>query len=232
MRFGRFAFALALVAAQPVLAQTVPDQSAPPAQTPQAQAVPQDPAQRFQAYVTNDGYKNMLGQLANMGETVSAPECKAHKPLERASLTVYGAPLFEAGLHPVAGLWVDRVKMDRCGTTTFQNVLLQAQKDGKPPRAALLMPGTTMTNPPMQSIVMKDILEGLAKKKCTDQAQIVPVNTKMEKESKPLKLDPKGMIAEGVWKESWTFKACGKPVTVTIDLSADGKGGLSHKVKM
>ncbi|MBC7907795.1 MAG: hypothetical protein H7Y60_13770 [Rhodospirillaceae bacterium] len=227
MRFGRLAFALVLAATQPVLAQTVPDQPAQPTQAPV-----QDQMQRFQAYVTNDGYKKMLAQLAIMGETVSSPECKTHKPQERASLTVYNPPMFEAALHPVAGLWVDRIKMDRCGTTSFQNIILQAQKDGTPPRAALLMPGTTMANPPMQDLIMKDFLAALGKKKCTDQSQIIPVFTKMEKETKPLKLDGKGMISEGAWKETWTFKACGKTVNAAIDLAADGKGGLTHKLKL
>lgn len=226
MRFGSFALALVLAAsAQPVLAQNISDQ---PAAAPGAQ----DPAQRFQAYATSDGYKNMISQLATMGDTISVPDCKEHKPQERASLTIYQPPLFEAGLHPVSGLWVDRIKMNRCGATTFQNVLIQANKDGQPPRAALLMPGTTMANPPMQNLVMKDILAGLSKNKCTDQTQIIPVDTKREKETKALKLDEKGMITEGAWKETWTFKACGKTVNATIDINSDGKGGLVHKVKM
>jgi hypothetical protein len=229
MRFGRLAFALVLAATQPVLAQTVSEQ---PAQAPNsAPTQGLDPGQRFQAYVTSEGYKSMLAQLAVMGETVSAPECKDHAPKERAGLTVYGPPLFEAGPHPVAGLWVDRIRMDRCGTTSFQNVLLQAQKDGTPPRAALLMPGSTMTNPPMQKLIMTDVLAGL-EKKCPDQAKIIPVLTKMEKESTPLKVDEKGMITQGAWKETWTFKACGKTVNATIELSANGKGTLNHKVKL
>lgn len=227
MRFGRLAFALVLAATQPVLAQTASEQPAPAAPAPA-----QDQGQRFQAYVTSEGYKKSVAQLAIMGEAVSAPECKEHKPQERTSLTIYGPPLFEAAVHPVAGLWVDRIKMDRCGTPSFQNILLQAQKDGNPPRAALMMPGTTMANPPMQDLIMKDVLAGLEKKKCTDQSKMVPVSTKMEKEIKPLKLDGKGMITEGAWKETWTFKACGKIVTATVDLTADGKGGLSHKLKM
>lgn len=226
MRFGLFAVAAVLAAATPALAQTVSDQAAPD------QAQPQDPAQRFQAYATSPGYKGMISQLAVMGDTISAPDCKDHKPQERASLTIYAPPLFQDGLHPVAGLWVDRIKMNRCGATTFQNILIQANKDGQPPRAALMMPGTTMANPPLQSLVMKDILEGLAKKKCTDQSQIVPVDTKRDKETTAMKLDDKGMIVAGAWKETWTFKACGKPVSATIDMAADGKGGLSHKVKM
>ncbi|MCR6631234.1 MAG: hypothetical protein NVV74_14955 [Magnetospirillum sp.] len=227
MRFGPLALALVLAAAaQPALAQNVPDQ---PAQAP---AASQDPAQRFQAYVTSDGYKSSIGQLAIMGDTISAPDCKEHKPQERASMTIYGAPHFEAGVHPVSGLWVDRIKMNRCGATTFQNVLIQAQKDGQPPRMALMMPGSTQSNPPMQNLVMKDVLEGLAKNKCTDQTQIVPVDTKRDKETKPLKLDNKGMIVEGAWKETWTFKACGKTVNATVDFTSDGKGGLNHKVKL
>lgn len=226
MRFGPFVLAFALaVAAQPVLAQTAPDQQP-------AAGQPQDPAQRFQAYVTSDGYKNMLSQLAVMGDTISAPECKEHKPQERASLTIYAPPMFEAGLHPVAGLWLDRIKMNRCGATTFQNVLIQAQKDGQPPRAALMLPGTTMANPPMQNVIMKDVVEQLGKKNCADVTKIVPVDTKRDKESKPIKLNDKGMIVEGAWKEIWTFKACGKTVNATVDISADGKGGLAHKVKL
>lgn len=225
MRFGPFALALALgSAALPALAQSVPEQP--------AQGQPQDPAQRFQGYVTNDGYKSMIGQLAVMGDTISAPECKEHKPQERASMTIYAPPLFEAGQHPVSGLWVDRIKMNRCGTATFQNILIQAQRDGQPPRAALMMPGTTMANPPMQNLIMKDILDGLTKKQCTDQSKIVPVDTKRDKETKAMKLDDKGMIVQGAWKEIWTFKACGKTVTATVDINSDGKGGLAHKVKM
>ncbi|HLO78255.1 MAG TPA: hypothetical protein VK196_17500 [Magnetospirillum sp.] len=227
MRFGSIAAALVVATfASPVLAQTAADPQQP------AQGQPQDPAQRFQAYVTSDGYKSMVGQLSLMGDTVSAPDCKDHKPKERAALTVYGPPLFEAGLHPVAGLWVDRIKMNRCGATTFQNVLIQAQKDGQPPRAALLLPGTTMANPPMQNLIMKDVLDALAKNKCADQTQIIPVDTKREKEIKPIKLDQKGMIVEGSWKETWTFKACGKTVNANVDINTDGKGGLVHKVKL
>lgn len=230
MRFGLFAFALVLAAAHPVLAQTAPDQPGQAPAAPQGQT--EDPAQRFQAYVTSDGYKSMIGQLAVMGDTISAPECKEHKPQERASLTIYSPPLFETGAHPISGLWIDRIKMNRCGANTFQNILIQAQKDGQPPRAALMMPGTTMANPPMQNLVMKDILDGLAKNKCSDQSKIIPSDTKRDKETKPMKLDAKGMIIEGAWKEIWTFRACGKTVNATVDISSDGKGGLTHKVKL
>lgn len=229
MRVGPFVFAVALAAATPALAQTVPDQQ-PSGQAPAAAS--QDPAQRFQTYVTSEGYKKAISQITTMGDTISAPECKEHKPQERAGLTIYAPPTFETAEHPVTGLWLDRIKMNRCGTTTFQNVLIQAQKEGQPPRMALMMPGSTLANPPMQNLIMKDLLAALAKNKCTDQTQIFPVDTKRDKETRPLKLDDKGMITDGAWKETWTLKACGKNVNATVDISSDGKGGLTHKVKL
>lgn len=223
MRFGFIAFAATLVAAAPAFAQN--------AQQPAPAAQPQNPAQRFEAYATSEGYKKAIGQLAVMGATISAPECKDHKAVKRASITIYAGPQFAEGVHPVAGLWLDRVLMDRCGKPGYQNILVQAVP-GATPKAALKMPGQTFANPPMQDLVMKDIIGALAAKKCSDPAQIIPVDTVPGKETKPRKIDQKGMLVEGVWKETWTLKACGKPVSATVDFTADGKGGMTHKVKL
>ena len=228
MRFGPIAAALVLAAAaSPALAQNVPDQPAGAAPAPSA-----NPVERFQAYVQLDGYKSMLSQMATVGETVSAPECKEHKAVSHTIMAVFVPPAFADGLHPIQGVWLDRAVMQRCGIEVFQNVLFQARAADKPPAAALLLPGATATIPPKQAEVMKDVLDGLAKKNCSDQSQIIPVNTKRDKEIKPLKIDEKGKVVEGAWKETWTLKACGKTVNATVDLTADGKGGLAHKVKL
>lgn len=226
MRRGSIALALVLAAASPALAQNVPEQPAPSA------APAQDPVHRFQAYVTSDGYKNFIGQIAARGDSITAPDCAEHKPTQRAGLMVFKAPSFQEGMHPVDGLWADRIKVDRCGKPALQNILIQASPDGKPPRAALMVPGTSLTSPPMQDEIIKEILAGLAKKKCTDQTQIVPFDSKKDKDIKPIKLDEKGRVTEGAWKETWTVRACGKMVTATVDIGADGKGGLTSKVKM
>lgn len=221
------AFALALLAAAPAFAQS----PAPaPAQDPAPAA--DNPAARFQAYATSEGYRNSIGQLAVMGDTVSAPECKKHQPKERAALTVFMPPMFGEGLHPTSGLWMDRIKMDRCGTITFQNVLVQAQANGQPPMVSLKMPGQTAANPPMQDLVMKEVVAAVTKGKCTDIGKIIPVDSKVNKETKPRKVNQQGMLVEGAWKETWTFNACGKKVNATVDFVTDGKGGLSHKVKL
>lgn len=191
------------------------------------------PMDRFQAFVTSEGYKQMVGQLATMGETVSAPECKEIKPRERMDLSLFQAPNFGTGENPIGGIWRDRIKMDRCGTPSYQNILIQGHPDGTlPPRAALLMPGLTAANPPMQSMVMKDVLAQLEKKKCADQSQIVPVSTAQDKESVKRKVDDKGMLVAGTWTENWVFNACGKKVTANVEFKADGKGALTHKIKL
>lgn len=224
MRFGFLALAAALAASAPAFAQNAQTPAAPAAQ-------PENPAQRFERYATSDGYKKSIGQIAVMGSTISYPECKEHKAVKRASITIYAGPTFAEGAHPVTGLWMDRIQIDRCGKPGYQNILVQAQP-GTTPKAALKMPGLTNANPPMQDLVMKDVMAELAKKKCTDQAQIIPVDTALGKEGKPRKINEKGMLVEGAWKETWTFRACGKQVNATVDFAADGKGGLTHKVKL
>lgn len=226
MRFGSFVLAVAVATAAPAFAQ----ETQPPAA---AAAQPeQDPIKRFEAYATSEGYRRTMGQLAAVGDSISAPECKDRKAVARAALTVFLPPVFAEGLHPVSGLWQDRIRMDRCGKTTYQNLLIQAQPGGAPPRVALKMPGLTNANPLMQDLVMKDVLQGLADRKCTDSTQIIPLDSVLGKETKPRKVDDKGTLTEGAWKETWTFRACGKDVGIGVDFTADGKGGLNHKVNL
>ena len=223
MRFGFPALVATLAVAAPVLAQNAPQPAAP--------GQPENPAQRFERYATSEGYKKSIGQIAVMGSTISKPECKDHKAVKRAAITIYVGPTFADGVHPVSGLWMDRILMDSCGKPGHQNILVQAQP-GASPKAALKMPGLTNANPPMQDLVIHDVMEGLKAKKCTDQAQVFPLDSTQGKESKSRKIDAKGMLVEGAWKETWSFRACGKTVTATVDFAADGKGGLTHKVKM
>lgn len=224
MRSGIFALAAALAVTAPAFAQT--------AQQPAATAQTQNAAERFKAYATSEGYKKNIGQLAVMGASVSHPECKDQKALNRSELIFYSYPQFGEGLHPVTGLWQDRIRMDSCGQSGHQNILLKAQPDGKPPEVALLMPGTSAATPPVQNLILKDIITALAAKNCSDTTLIIPSDTAMGKESKPRKVNAKGVLIEGAWKEVWTFRACGKTVKANVDLNADGKGGLVHKVKL
>ncbi|OAN47043.1 hypothetical protein A6A05_15915 [Magnetospirillum moscoviense] len=202
------------------------------AQQPPAapQAIP-EALQRFQAYATSDAYKKTVSQIATIGDSISAPECKEHKPMERAAITIFRPAAFGEGPHPVDGLWMDRIKMSRCGTPVMQNILVRAQANGQPPQMQLKMPGATSANPPMQDKVMQDVLASLAKGKCTDQTKIIPVDSKLDKETKPRKIDGKGMLVEGAWKETWVFTACGKKANIGVEFTADGKGDLAHKVK-
>jgi len=224
MRSGFLALAALLAVTAPAFAQTAEQPAAP---APAAV----NPAQRFEAYATSDGYKKSIGQIAVMGSTIHHPECKDHKAVKRAALTIYAGPIFAEGLHPVNGLWLDRIQMDVCGKTTYENILIQGQP-GTTPKAALKMPGQTSANPPMQDVVLKDIVAALATKKCTDMAQIIPVDSAAGKETKARKVDQNGVLVEGAWKETWTLRACGKTVNANVDFTTDGKGGLNHKVKL
>ncbi|CAA7615622.1 1,4-alpha-glucan-branching enzyme 1 [Magnetospirillum sp. LM-5] len=221
MRVLSFALVMGTLAASQALAQQAPADQ---------QGVP-EALRRFQAYATSDAYKKTVSQIATIGDSISAPECKEHKPMERAAVTIFKPALFGEGLHPVDGLWMDRIKMSRCGTPVMQNILVRAQANGQPPQMQLKMPGATSANPPMQDAVMTDVLASLAKGKCSDQTKIIPVDSKLDKEIKPRKIDAKGMLTEGAWKETWVFNACGKKTNIGVEFAADGKGSLTHKVK-
>ncbi|MBR9972921.1 hypothetical protein [Magnetospirillum sulfuroxidans] len=224
MRFGFLAFAATLAVTVPAFAQTAAEQPAPAAQ-------PQNAAQRFEAYATSEGYKKAIGQMAVMGASVSNPACKDQKAMNRAELIFYAYPQFDQGLHPVSGIWQDRIRMDSCGKTAYQNILMEAQPSAQP-KIALMMPGLSAATPPTQNLVLKDVIGGLAAKKCTDVSQIIPFDTVVSKETKPRKVNPKGVLIEGAWQEVWTFQACGKTVKATVDFTANGKGGMTHKVKL
>jgi hypothetical protein len=227
MRCGFLAVALVLAAASPALAQNAHEL---PGTLP-APAAPGDP-ERFKAYIASPGYQGFLGQIAIGGENISAPECKEPKLVSHSVVAMFVLPDFGEGVHPHAGAWLDRVTMDRCGTKVFQNVAMRASPDNKPPAAALMLPGETGTTPAKQGEVINDLIAAFAKAKCSDPTRIIPVNTKMEKAAKPPRLDESGRLIEGNWKETWSFNACGKPAKATVEFTADGKGGLTHKVKL
>jgi hypothetical protein len=227
MRCGFLAVALVLAAAAPALAQNAPEL---PGTLP-APTASSDP-ERFKAYIGSQGYQGFLGQIAMNGESISAPECKQPKLISHSVVAMFALPSFGEGVHPHAGAWLDRVTMDRCGTQVFQNIAMRASPENKPPAAALMLPGETGTTPNKQGEVIADLITAFAKAKCNDPSKIIPVNTKVEKAAKPLKLDEQGRLIEGNWKETWSFNACGKPAKATIEFTADGKGGLAHKVKL
>ncbi|MGE5545439.1 MAG: hypothetical protein ACM33T_00965 [Solirubrobacterales bacterium] len=215
MRLGRIVLAAALLAA-----------AAPVAAQQPAQPLPAD-VERFQSFLSNDAtYKELLQQLALMSDAQGAPDCKERKAVGRTLLVVAPPTFPEGAPYPSSGLWQERVVVERCGGKSQQNILIQARPDG-PPRAMPLMPGTTGAPAPMQSAILKDVVEQLAsgKAKCSDLTKIQPLDSGMDKNSKLPKPGEKGS-----WREVWNFRACGKKVDVPVEYTADGKGGLTHKV--
>ncbi len=215
MNFRRFALTFLVVfAAVPAVADEATDK-------------------RFQAYVTSKEYSNVIGQFAVLADSLAMPSCKEHAPRERADLTIFTAPGFGGAedVHPNAGMWRDRVKMSQCGKTSYQNIMVQAQA-GKPPKFAFAMPGLTAANPPLQDVVMHDIVEQFKKAGCTDLSKVVPVDSKQADQGTPRRIDERGMLVEGSWKETWVMRGCSKVTNFDISFAADGKGGMNHQVTM
>lgn len=186
-------------------------------------------AEAFRLYVTSEDYKMKVGQAAMASEKYLEAGCAEARPTERADLTVFEAPVFEAGQpHPAAGVWRDRLKVDRCGKIAFHNILILAQK-GQAPQFGWLLPGDTAAMPPLQAETIKMVAkrgENVAKN-CTDSKTFRVLDTRREAVVTEPKRDEKTGIVAGKWREIWTAKLCNKPYDVAVEFGTDGSGRMT-----
>lgn len=221
MRRGMFALALTLLAA-PVAAQN----AAPAAP---AQAMPPE-MEKLRAFVNTPDYvKHMIG-IALAGEKdISGTTCPQPKPEDRAGFMILRPPVFKDGNDvPVAGVWKDQVRIDRCGQKVLHNVLFVAREAGLP-GVGLLLPGGTGAMPELQKkMIQPAALAAMDKAKCKDANKVIVADTRQDKIIDQPKSNDKGQTV-GSWQETWVFQACGKTVDLPVLFEADGKGGLNFK---
>lgn len=192
----------------------------------------QSPAEMdaLKRYVGSKPYVQMLVDAALVGENQAAPECHDRRPLDRADFVLFVPAKFSNSAHPVAGMWRDRLKVERCGNLVFQNVFFMAQPNG-PPQTALLLPGLTTASPQLQQDALAMAAPVATGKAGCRGEDVAVADTRPEGILVPTtRTDAKGMALDGKWRELWSFRACGKPVSVHVDFSADGKGGTFFAV--
>lgn len=179
----------------------------------------------FKSYVTSPAYKARIRELVVANEKLIAPDCQDIAPVERANLTVYKDILISGG-HPAGGLWVDRIKMRRCGQTALQSVLFQAVSGFDEPRSQMLAPGDTKANPPLQSIIMAEIAKRVMEAGC--RQQFLVTGTAVSQEIVPISLGADKVIKDGEWIEAWQLRACDRPLEISVRLIAAGGNIRTH----
>ncbi|AXS40365.1 hypothetical protein [Breoghania sp. L-A4] len=113
----------------------------------------------------------------------------------------------------VAGAWVVRAAMDQCGRTVTRRLLIQTAEPGNLRQIALL-PGAFAGNFQLELDAMRIVRPALMlKAHCKIPKKLVFMDVKS--------LTPAGPKG---WTETWTARACGKPVKVTVTYTADATG--------
>jgi hypothetical protein len=159
--------------------------------------------------------------------------------LRHALQNVLEAPRFAADSNaPIAGVWIDRVDIDRCGTTIAENMLVIVDRGTM--NIARLLPGTTKAGPLLQrdamqpalaaATVKRDKAEKAGAKPCPDREGVTVADTSFLRERIPIVNDAAGRMTAGAWDETWIFLFCGQEIPVRIHFDGDGNGGANFTV--
>ncbi len=224
----------AVAAAFAVMAVAHPAAAADPVSPPPAAAESPESADmnRLMQYVATPEYFKNVTTVALGGEHDIAPDCKTTKALGRAGFVILRFPIFasDTAAIPVAGAWKDQVVVDRCGAKIVHNVLVEGTSDGI--HVGLLMPGQTAAPADWQGEVLQSAaMEAKKASGCKDDSKLMISDTAIDKNLSPMKADDQGRLIAGKWRELWRFRACGKPQTVAVTFTADGKGRATWESK-
>jgi hypothetical protein len=195
---------------------------------------------RLGRYLETPGYAEAVMRDAVEADRLRQTGCADPKALRRALDRVLQAPRFAEGSNvPEAGVWIERVEIDRCGAPIAENLLIVA--DQGTVRFARLLPGTTKADPLLQRDALQAALGAAAVKNdsgekagappCPDQQLPTVSETRFVRERIPIVNDPAGRMTAGAWDETWVFLFCGREVPVQIRFDADPNGGTNFTVK-
>lgn len=171
-----------------------------------------------------DFYKRMHA-IAVEADRVLGVRCDTRYEIRPLSVIVFKPVELPTGaLHATGGIWAYRFDANRCGTTKRYNLMMTSQP-GAAPRAAMMVPGDTITSP----LLARDTIRSVAAKasialdgKC-EKVQIFDTAVAEQ----PHAVTQGGTTYQGVWKEIWTFQGCGQRVPVPVIFVPDGKGGTN-----
>jgi len=203
-RLGSVALIVSLLAAVPAAAQTAQD------------------ADRFIKLLRSYDYEKLIGSKVIETDQQMAPPCRGERKIEsRQLVTVTEAPQFIATREvPVAGRWLERVTVGRCGKSVRHNVFLQASRV-RGLHAVVGFPGESRAGLDLQFQIGKRVV---ANARRTDpgckRLDIIDIAQRD-------KTVPPGQP----WTEIWTSWVCGVLVTSVVRYTPKPGRGIDYSVK-
>jgi hypothetical protein len=124
---------------------------------------------------------------------------------------------------PVKGAWLVRYSFVRCGNEKIYNAVFLAHP-GNPPLVQAYSPGAPRAGPPLIKQAMGAMLAA-AKQRSSNPACKEYSVFDMRVTEQPHDAVEQGTTVAGVWREVWTFRACGVPIDVPVKFVPDAKLG-------
>lgn len=187
---------------------------------PSMAQVNEETVRKFHRFLGSWTYSTLVAKRALDNDAALPPRCNRRRVVARRLVALPVRPQFIATRQvPVAGAWVERVAIRRCGSVVQHNIFVTASKvRGLVARAGF--PGTTRAALDLQIAVGKRALKRVLefRRGCR---RVDIVDTKVTGGSR----NPRAP-----WTEVWTIWACGKLVRQTWEFTP-GAGGTSYRLR-
>lgn len=185
---------------------------------------------KIAAYINS---KEMLIQMSRLGQEQDAKlgidfRCTTPDNITPINTTVI-APidLPDDAKNPVKGAWMLRYVFNRCGNDKIYNAVIVANASGAAPTVQAYYPGAPRSGPRLIKNAMPSALAAAELRFNTKTCKDVTVYDMRVAEEAPA-----ANAANAAWKETWTFRACGKLIDVPVSFSPNPSlGGIDFAVE-
>ena len=185
------------------------------------QATSHDQVDRFARFINSARYTTLVVDRALVTDRAMAPPCNDQRQfVGRRLLAVTETPSFAPGRDvPLAGAWLERVTLRRCGTTVDHNVFVKATRD-RGVQASTGFPGESQTDLELQIAVGRAVIErARAQQPSCQRLEIVAmaITERPAQRGQP-------------WSERWTVWSCGRSMPYPVRFTPRPDGGAGFTV--
>ena len=194
---------------------------AAPAGGPAAAQTPQD-ADKFIKLVQSYDYEKLIGSKVLETDQQMSPPCQGDRKIEsRQIVAITEAPQFiQTRDVPVAGRWLERVVVSRCGKNVRHNVFLTASRL-RGLHAVVGFPGDSRADLDLQFQIGKQVVAN-ARRTNAGCRKLDIIDIAQRERNTP---------AGQPWTEIWTSWVCGTLVTTEVRYAPKVGGGIDYRVR-